>query len=103
MSRIKKTDCSLLPPTKVTLEEKIKRTSYISQVWRKAVLPNPTEGIIPENFGWSLEDGKYKFVWYKGHSVPPNVLFNHDSEDLSSNEDEELDYESGTDSSSFED
>ena len=62
----------MLPPTQGALDYKIKRSHFVSQIWRKAdeavpIIPNP------EEFGWKLKDGVYEAVLTDLSPVPDVV------------------------------
>lgn len=62
-------DPSSLPPTKEELLQQIKRTAFICNVWCNAHMRCPTEK-LPENFGWTIIDGKYEYYWFDGPQSP---------------------------------
>ncbi|CAG5093255.1 Protein of unknown function [Cotesia congregata] len=62
-------DPSSLPPTKQELLQQIKRTVFICNVWCNAHMRYPMEK-LPENFGWTIIDGKYEYYWFDGPQSP---------------------------------
>lgn len=62
-------DPSSLPPTKEELLQQIKRTQYICDIWCNAHMQCPTDK-QPENYGWTLIDGKYEYFWFDGPQSP---------------------------------
>ena len=51
MKKLRKINCSLLPPCQKVLQQKILRAQYVSQVWSKAADKNPSEGLCHHNMG----------------------------------------------------
>lgn len=66
-------DACTLPPCKRELLQQLLRTSYISHLWKNSSEPIPNDDLVPDNFGWKMEENKYSFVWFTGDEVPPNV------------------------------
>lgn len=74
-------DPSSLPPTKQELLQQMKRTQYICSVWCNAHMQSPTEK-SPENYGWTVINGKYEYYWFDG---PLSPSFGEISSDLQGN------------------
>lgn len=74
LSKIKKVDCSLLPPTLKTLEMKVLRTQYVTCMWTHAGTPCPTEGISPLDYGWSIDNTVLQPVWFEGRAMPEHIF-----------------------------
>ena len=52
------------------LQEKIKRSDYISKVRMSSSLPH-SPALLPLDYGWQLEtNGQYTLLWYRGESFP---------------------------------
>ena len=62
-----------LPPTSAALEFKIKRSHYLTKVWKAANLASP---ILPEpgDFGWRLEDDAYHATMTDQPSAPDAII-----------------------------
>ena len=94
--------------------QKIKRTNYVSVLWKNAHLQDPLSmcNVDATTCGWKLNDGKYEFVWFEGDQMPPNISENIDSiprsiadvTDSHESDAEYIDvesYESGSDESDY--
>ena len=51
-SKLKKVNCSLLPPCSKVLNMKMKRALYLSSIWTKASGNEPSQGLSPVDYGW---------------------------------------------------
>lgn len=69
---IKNIDGSTLPPCQSELEQHLKRTGYISHLWRHSHLSVPIQ-FSPVEYGWEEVDNKYIFKWFEGDEVPQTV------------------------------
>ncbi|GBP67596.1 hypothetical protein EVAR_98650_1 [Eumeta japonica] len=67
--KIRLFDACNLPPSTRELLEHVKRTIYLSNVWRNAHKQTPTEK-KPEECGWNLIEEKYEFHWFDGPHSP---------------------------------
>lgn len=70
--KTKNFDASALPPCKSELENQLRRTAYISSIWRNAHLQHPTH-LEPTDCGWHEVDGKYQINWFEGEQLPKFV------------------------------
>lgn len=70
--RAKNFDASAFPPCRSELRQHILRASYITNIWRNAHLPQPTN-LLPTKNGWKEIDGKLDFVWFEGEQLPTLV------------------------------
>lgn len=68
-----KLEASAFPPCNRELEQHIRRSIYISQIWCNSNLKIPTS-IDPENYGWKQIDGKFIFHWFDGEECPTKVI-----------------------------
>ena len=73
VAHMKSMDASVLPPCSKVQLQKIKRTSYITRVWQKAVEIDPTFDLNPTVFGWLLKDDYYQLDWFEGDAAPKIV------------------------------
>lgn len=73
-------DPSRLPPTKQELLQQIKRTVFICNVWCNAHIRCPTEK-LPENYGWTIIDGKYEYYWFDSPHSPSFEELSSDLQD----------------------
>ena len=85
LANIKRVDCALLPPCHDTLEMKVKRTQFVTLMWKRAVTPYPGDGLSPIDYGWHLSDNLLKPTWFKG-PVFPSCLFQNESSDVDETE-----------------
>ena len=90
---IKKIDCALLPPSRRTLDKKLKRAHYVTILWSHANLSCPDQDLSPTDYGWSANGNLLQPVWFDGPALP-DALFtdrennNDDSNDAFSDSDE---------------
>ncbi|GBP79572.1 Elongation of very long chain fatty acids protein 7 [Eumeta japonica] len=80
-------DPSSLPPTKQELLKQIKRNVFICNIWCNAHVRCPSEK-LPENFGWTIIDGKYEYYWFDGPQSPSFESLSSDIQDITSEESE---------------
>ena len=80
LANIKKIDCALLPPCRRTLAMKIRRTQYVTSIWTRAATANPSEGMMPVDYGWAVDasDNILKPVWFEGSAIPDDLFANRD-------------------------
>ena len=72
----------MLPPCRKTLAQKIKRSVMVARVWGNEDVAHPSEGLHPEDFGWTKMDGIYKAVWFEGPPLPESLKTSlHDADD----------------------
>lgn len=67
-----KLEASSFPPCYRELEQHVRRTIYISQIWSNAHLKTPSN-INPINYGWKLNQNNYDFHWFDGDECPSKV------------------------------
>ena len=72
VKQMKSVDSTSLPPCKNVLTQKIKRTAYITQIWRNATLGCHFFD-LPTSSGWILKEGSYRIHWFDG-DVAPRVI-----------------------------
>ena len=77
-----------MPPCQSSLNEKVRRVSFVSHGWKKAHLPIPQKD-SPEGYGWTTEEEKLKFKWYSCDQLPESVsnLLGNNGTNLSQSED----------------
>lgn len=68
-----KLEASAFPPSSCELEQHVRRTIYIAQIWCNSNLKTTTT-IDPEDYGWKIIDGKYEFHWFDGEECPSTVM-----------------------------
>lgn len=69
LSKVKKVNCSSLPPCEKSLHKHIQRANFVAMRWHNAdqALPNVNS---PLDFGWKDVNGAYQPVWFEGPAVP---------------------------------
>ena len=73
LGNIKSSDPCCLPPCRAVFEEKLKRTNYVTSVWKNARKPKPAE-FGPVGHGWRVNaDNKLEVVWFKGPQMPEKL------------------------------
>ena len=109
LAKVKGADSSTLPPSKSVLAEKVKRTNYVTMIWKNADKANPYPEISPTQSGWILDDGQYRILWFEGDQMPKDVAQNvselidnnnNDEEDMVLQEQESDDSDSDDDTNS---
>ena len=84
ISTVKKLDGSSLPPCRRVLSEKLKRVTYISNIWMSSVRPHPPI-ISPLNYGWKITTEKrFQLLWYDGEICPKKLDIVIDQDDHNS-------------------
>uniref|UniRef100_UPI00358E4927 uncharacterized protein isoform X4 n=1 Tax=Myxine glutinosa TaxID=7769 RepID=UPI00358E4927 len=81
---IKRIDCALLPPSRRTLDMKIRRTQYVTALWTHAGTASPGDGLSPTDYGWSVNDNILKPTWFEGPVIPDSLFANgrNNAEDM---------------------
>jgi len=74
MSKVKKVDCTLLPPCALTVRNKLRRAHYISLIWCNADGPQPGNGLDHTKYGWVERNGCYVPDWFSGPAIPDDFL-----------------------------
>ena len=72
LHKIKGTNPSSLPPCSSVLLQKIKRSNFVTSIWKNALSPKPMQYRPIEN-GWFLENESYAIKWYEGQPVPADL------------------------------
>ena len=70
LTKVKKVNCSSLPPCKKSLHKHIQRANFVAMTWHNAdqALPNVN---CPLDFGWKEDNsGAYQPVWFEGPAIP---------------------------------
>jgi len=80
----------LLPPRPV-LVEKVRRSNYISYLWKKATdqyLPD----LNPMDHGWEMKEGHLALQSFNGAQIPDDILQALDTETFTQDVKEDDDY-----------
>lgn len=94
ITNVKKLDCALLPPTRRTLEMKIRRAHYVTMLWTNATTATPLIGLEPYDYGWTSDvEGRLQPSWFNGPAMPDILYKNTDNEEEASSGDEDSDEE----------
>ena len=88
LESLKSSEPSCLPPCKKVLLEKIKRSNYVTMMWKNAIAATPID-MEPQDHGWTLSDDKQtlSMFWFLGSSCPIQ-LHAEDIEEEEDNADE---------------
>lgn len=65
-------DSTLIPPCLVSLEQKIRRTIYVTAMWKQATLP-VCASLKVEECGWVFNEDRLYPFWFKGDPTPLEV------------------------------
>ena len=58
--------------------QKIKRTHYVTHVWKNAQHSDPVR-FCPEGNGWRVQDQQtLEFVWFEGKQTPSKIYVDYD-------------------------
>ena len=102
LAAIKSIEPTLFPPCQSVLIGHIKRSFYISTLYKNASLPDPSCGLNPLDYGWDMDaPGTLMIRWFEGDQVPGEVedLVNDVNieidDDLNDEESEEEDGDDG--------
>ena len=75
LANIKRVDCALLPPTRRTLQMKIRRAQYVTSIWTQATTASPGDGLSPTDYGWSADiNNRLEPVWFEGPATPESLF-----------------------------
>ncbi len=97
LQKLKRANPSTLPPCQTVLMNKIKRTNYVSYIWKHAHQADPLPpNSTPETNGWQETEGKYTIKWFLGEQMPEDI--NPESIDETESDEDLSDYDSEEDS-----
>lgn len=106
LKKLKSADSTQFPPSYPALQEKVKRTNYVTKIWNNAHLPDPSCGLEPTKCGWELKDGIMEIVWFESQQMPSALELNANQIEELSPEDDNDDrvdpYDSESDDSEYE-
>ena len=91
LTDVRKIDCALLPPTRRTLKMKVRRAQYVATLWSHAMLPFPSVGLSPTDYGWKVHDNILKPIWFEGPAIPDNLFVMDESDRKDIGADSDLD------------
>eukprot|EP00794_Sanderia_malayensis_P015514 gene15514-17096_t len=80
ISCVKKLDGSMLPPCSRVLWQKFLRTYYAAKQWMSSTEATPPD-VQPTDFGWKLDNGCYRLVWFDGETAPRSLEIVYDKDD----------------------
>ena len=88
LGKIKSSDPCCLPPCRTVLEEKLKRTNYVTSEWKNARKVKQVE-FGPVGHGWRVNaDNRLEMVWFKSPQMPGKLsLDDLESDDTDMDED----------------
>ena len=66
----KNIDLSVLPPSRVCLQEHIRRVNYQIAIWKRAHITRPEIPHPAEDHGWMIHNGRLELRWFKGTALP---------------------------------
>lgn len=72
LDKIKGINPSSMPPCQQVLLNKIKRSHYVAEVWKRASTESPASE-SPVGRGWEREGNMYYIKWFDGNQVPPSL------------------------------
>lgn len=81
LANVKKIDCSLLPPSRRSLEMHLLRARYVTIIWLNASSACPAEGLSPTDYRWIVNDKLLQPNWFDGPAIPDS-LFTDETEDV---------------------
>ena len=104
LDSIKNVDPCSFPPCKKVLMEQIKRSWFVSRLYKYATEAAPLADYTLLDFGYILVDNRVQVKWFEGDQVPSDVEDDAtlDESDDGDEEDEVTDEESSEDESSSE-
>ena len=89
---LKNVDPSLFPPCKRVLLEQVKRSWYISKLYKNATVSYPLANYTLLDYGFEFIDGYVHVKWFDGEQVPQD-LEDDDDIDMEHNDGNEYDSE----------
>lgn len=84
-----KLEATSFPPCFRELEQHLKRSTYIAQIWCNAYKQVPST-LFPINYGWVVNDGRYDFDWFHGEECPQKVCDITEPNEESGEEDDDV-------------
>ena len=72
LDKLRGAHSSVLPPSHPVLVKKVRRTNYVSYMWKKATdqyLPD----LNPTDHGWEMTEGHIALQWFKGAQIPDDI------------------------------
>ena len=90
LSKVKKVNCTSLPPCNKSLYEHIQWANIVVMMWRNAdqCMPNVNN---PLDFGWKAEDSEtLQPLWFEGRTIPDFIPGESEDVEVEEMEDEEL-------------
>ena len=98
LANIKRIDCALLPPSRPSIDMKIRRRQYVTALWTHAVTASLGDGLSPTDYGWSVNNNLLKPTWFEAPAIPDSLFTNgsNNAEDMDVEGDSESDLEEET-------
>ena len=94
LANIKSVEPTLFPPCRSILIEHIKRTLYITKMYKNASFADPTFDMDPTDYGWEMSNsGTLMVKWFDGEQIPREFEEKVDNMNVES-DDENFDEES---------
>ena len=90
LANVKRVDCALLPPSRRTLQMKVRRAQYVTILWTNAATASPGDGLSPTEYGWSVNDNLLQPIWFQGPAVPDTLFTNSTTVEVDSDSDETI-------------
>ena len=102
---LKHVDPSLFPPCRTVLVEQIKRTWFITRLYKYATDAEPLAHYTLLDYGYQLQDGRIHIKWFEGLQVPLEAEDDDldepmDGSDVEDSDDEEVSDEEGSEDES---
>lgn len=98
LQKIRNVEATMLPPCKSVLDLKIKRTHYVSFIWRNACAQCPAENMKPEEYGWHTMERRLVPQWDTQNHVP-DMLEEEEIDETDPDEPDEIIQQSSSDDS----
>ena len=73
LDKLPDADSSALPPSHPVLVEKVRRSNYVSYLWKKTTDEYLLD-LNPTDYGWEMKEGHLALQWFKGAQIPDDIL-----------------------------
>ena len=82
LEKVKKIDCALLPPCKRSLCVKLRRSKYVTILWKHASSAAPGHHSTPSDYGWIIRNEVLQPHWFDGPAIPRNLFKDNEEGNL---------------------
>ena len=78
LSKIKRINCTSIPPCSKTLLNHIRRSNYVAKLWKRAEQADPTEVEPAVKYDWTEMENGLEPEWFVGYSLPDSLDYDNE-------------------------